>query len=58
MTMQFHRLLKGVFRRERDGLARRKDVVGKWEIYRRLRFGEMKRCSPDTFAVWALMAFG
>ena len=50
--------MKGVFRRERDGLARRKDVVGKWEIYRRLRFGEMKRCSPDTFAVWALMAFG
>ena len=31
MTMHFRGLLKGV-REERDGLARRKDVVGKWEI--------------------------
>ena len=43
-------------RRERDGLARRKDVAGKWELDRRLRSGEEQRCSPDSFAVWALAA--
>ena len=31
IAMQFRGLLKGVLEK-RDGLARRKDVVGKWEI--------------------------
>ena len=34
-------------------MERRKDVVGKWQIEKRLRTGEGKRCSSDSFAVWA-----
>ena len=40
---------------ERDGLARRTDAVGKWEIE---DCGLVKRCNSDSFAVWAFAGSG
>ena len=44
-------------RKEGDRLARREDAAGKVGD-RRLRSGEEKRCSQDSFAVWTLAAPG
>ena len=48
---------EGSFRRERERWTGKETGCKKVED-RRLRSGEEKRCSPDSFAVWAFAAPG
>ena len=48
---------EGSFRRERERWTGKETGCKKVED-RRLRSGEEKRCSPDSFKVWAFVALG
>ena len=56
MTMSFCGLLKGVEKREKH-TGKEGGRCGKVGD-RRLRSGEEKRCSPDSFEGWAFVALG